>query len=214
MDGGPMQGPFESLLRANQLVAQTGANHLNSNSKLHIADYRLKIKSKIWNLKSEIEFDSGRDDDQKGWERNHWEWFQMERGRVMEILRADDDLFLKFGQVYVTTTYPQVVKAWHYHKVQTESHRCPCKDDQSSSFMIRGRVLRRKGRSTNSLSGSIILCWSKCPTESIMGGSASVRRRPSSSTSHRRSMRTMNPNEYRLPPHGKDIPYDWSRKDG
>ena len=46
-----------------------------------------------------------------------------ERGRVMEILRADDDLFLKFGQVYITTTYPQVVKAWHYHKVQTD-HIC------------------------------------------------------------------------------------------
>ena len=43
-----------------------------------------------------------------------------ERGRVMEILRADDDLFLKFGQVYITTTYPQVVKAWHCHKVQTD----------------------------------------------------------------------------------------------
>ena len=26
-----------------------------------------------------------------------------ERGRVMEILRADDDVFLKFGQVYVTS---------------------------------------------------------------------------------------------------------------
>jgi len=22
------------------------------------------------------------------------------------------------------------------------------------------------------------------------------------------------PDEYRLPPHGKDIPYDWARKDG
>jgi len=30
-----------------------------------------------------------------------------DRGRVMEILRADDDLFLKFGQVYITTTYPK-----------------------------------------------------------------------------------------------------------
>ena len=39
-----------------------------------------------------------------------------ERGRVMEILRADDDLFLNFGQVYITTTYPQVVKAWHYQE--------------------------------------------------------------------------------------------------
>jgi len=43
-----------------------------------------------------------------------------ERGRVMEILRADDALFMKFGQVYVTTTLPQVVKAWHYHKIQTD----------------------------------------------------------------------------------------------
>ncbi|MDP9296524.1 MAG: dTDP-4-dehydrorhamnose 3,5-epimerase, partial [Actinomycetota bacterium] len=27
-----------------------------------------------------------------------------ERGRLMEILRADDDGFRKFGQVYMTTT--------------------------------------------------------------------------------------------------------------
>src|SRR5512136_3383961 len=46
-----------------------------------------------------------------------------ERGRVMEILRADDEFFLKFGQVYISTTYPQVVKAWHYHKVKTD-HIC------------------------------------------------------------------------------------------
>jgi dTDP-4-dehydrorhamnose 3,5-epimerase len=46
-----------------------------------------------------------------------------ERGRIMEVLRVDDDLFSKFGQVYITTTYPQVVKAWHYHKVQTD-HIC------------------------------------------------------------------------------------------
>ena len=39
-----------------------------------------------------------------------------ERGRLMEILRCDDALFRKFGQVYMTTVYPGVVKAWHYHK--------------------------------------------------------------------------------------------------
>ncbi|PIZ20608.1 MAG: dTDP-4-dehydrorhamnose 3,5-epimerase, partial [Deltaproteobacteria bacterium CG_4_10_14_0_8_um_filter_43_12] len=33
-----------------------------------------------------------------------------ERGRLMEMLRADDDLFVKFGQVYMTTAYPGVVK--------------------------------------------------------------------------------------------------------
>lgn len=43
-----------------------------------------------------------------------------ERGTLMEILRTDDDLFEKFGQVYVTTVYPGVVKAWHGHKLQTD----------------------------------------------------------------------------------------------
>jgi dTDP-4-dehydrorhamnose 3,5-epimerase len=43
-----------------------------------------------------------------------------ERGWLMEILRADDELFTKFGQVYVSATYPGVVKAWHYHKVQVD----------------------------------------------------------------------------------------------
>ena len=36
-----------------------------------------------------------------------------ERGRLMEILRCDDDLFTQFGQVYMTTAYPGVVKGWH-----------------------------------------------------------------------------------------------------
>ena len=43
-----------------------------------------------------------------------------ERGTLMEILRSDDELFEKFGQVYVTTVYPGVVKAWHGHKLQTD----------------------------------------------------------------------------------------------
>ena len=47
-----------------------------------------------------------------------------ERGRLMEILRNDDDLFEKFGQVYMTTAYPKVVKAWHYHKKQTDNFTC------------------------------------------------------------------------------------------
>ena len=44
-----------------------------------------------------------------------------ERGRLTEMLRSDDDLFIKFGQCYMTTTYPGVVKAWHFHKIQTDN---------------------------------------------------------------------------------------------
>jgi dTDP-4-dehydrorhamnose 3,5-epimerase len=48
-----------------------------------------------------------------------------ERGWLMEILRSDDEaLFLKFGQAYVSATYPGVVKAWHYHKVQIDNFAC------------------------------------------------------------------------------------------
>ncbi len=47
-----------------------------------------------------------------------------ERGRLMEILRADDALFERFGQVYVTTAKPEIVKAWHYHKLQADHWVC------------------------------------------------------------------------------------------
>src|SRR3972149_1479482 len=43
-----------------------------------------------------------------------------ERGKLMEMLRSDDPFFQKFGQVYLTTGYPGVVKAWHYHEKQTD----------------------------------------------------------------------------------------------
>lgn len=47
-----------------------------------------------------------------------------ERGWLMEILRSDWDIFQKFGQVYVTTAYPNVAKAWHMHKKQTDHVVC------------------------------------------------------------------------------------------
>ena len=41
-----------------------------------------------------------------------------ERGRLMEMLRNDEEIFGGFGQVYLTVGYPGVVKGWHYHKEQ------------------------------------------------------------------------------------------------
>ena len=46
------------------------------------------------------------------------------RGRLMEILRCDDELFQQFGQVYITTAYPGIIKAWHYHKLQADNFTC------------------------------------------------------------------------------------------
>ncbi len=47
-----------------------------------------------------------------------------ERGRLMEILRRDDKIFKRFGQVYMTTARPGIVKAWHYHKKQDDHFCC------------------------------------------------------------------------------------------
>ena len=47
-----------------------------------------------------------------------------DRGRLMEILRSDDDMFIEFGQVYMTTAKPGVVKAWHWHRLQYDSFTC------------------------------------------------------------------------------------------
>lgn len=47
-----------------------------------------------------------------------------DRGYLMEILRDDDELFMKFGQCYVSATYPGIVKAWHAHRLQTDHFCC------------------------------------------------------------------------------------------
>ncbi len=47
-----------------------------------------------------------------------------ERGRLMEILRADDPLFRQFGQVYMTTAYPGVVIAWLFQRRDWDHFVC------------------------------------------------------------------------------------------
>ncbi|MHA1132352.1 MAG: dTDP-4-dehydrorhamnose 3,5-epimerase family protein [Candidatus Helarchaeota archaeon] len=42
-----------------------------------------------------------------------------ERGKIMHMLRADDPLFDKFGEIYFSVTYPNVIKGWHVHKTMT-----------------------------------------------------------------------------------------------
>ena len=46
------------------------------------------------------------------------------RGRLMEIIRSDDEIFEGFGQVYMTTAYPGVIKGWHYHRLQSDNFTC------------------------------------------------------------------------------------------
>jgi len=42
-----------------------------------------------------------------------------DRGRVMHMLRNDDEHFAAFGEIYFSTVYPGVVKGWHRHREMT-----------------------------------------------------------------------------------------------
>jgi len=42
-----------------------------------------------------------------------------ERGTIMHMLRCDDELFEKFGEIYFSKVYPDVVKGWHIHSEMT-----------------------------------------------------------------------------------------------
>lgn len=46
------------------------------------------------------------------------------RGWLMELVRCDSEFLPRFGQVYVTTCNPGVVKGWHRHKLQTDALAC------------------------------------------------------------------------------------------
>lgn len=43
-----------------------------------------------------------------------------DRGHLMEVQRSDDNHYLGFGQAYITSTNPGVVKAWYRHSVQLD----------------------------------------------------------------------------------------------
>jgi dTDP-4-dehydrorhamnose 3,5-epimerase len=135
------------------------------------------------------------------------------RGRLMEILRADDDLFVKFGQVYMTAAYPGVVKGWHYHKKQTDNFAVV------KGMMKVALYDNRKGSSTygeineffmgdyNPLLISVpkeVIHGFKCISET----EAIVINCPSEVYNYE------DPDEFRIDPHNNDIPYDWADRDG
>ncbi len=42
-----------------------------------------------------------------------------ERGAVLHMLRSDDPVFHKFGEIYFSKVFPGVIKAWKLHKKMT-----------------------------------------------------------------------------------------------
>lgn len=136
-----------------------------------------------------------------------------ERGWLMELLRSDDEgLFTRFGQAYVSATYPGVVKAWHYHTRQTDNFACiagmiklvlidtrdgsPTRDSINEFFLgernpvlVQVPKLVYHGWKCISVEPSLVINIPDEPYDRA------------------------DPDERRIAPHGT-LPYDWSRKDG
>lgn len=136
-----------------------------------------------------------------------------DRGWLTEILRADEeDLFRGFGQVYVSATYPGVVKAWHYHKLQLDNFACVAGMvklvlvDTRPGSPTEGVVNEFTVGSLNPLLVQVPKLvyhgWKCIGTEVALV--VNVPTEP---------YRYDEPDEYRLEPHGT-LPYDWSRRDG
>jgi len=135
-----------------------------------------------------------------------------ERGRVMEILRRDDDVFEAFGQAYMTTTYPGVVKAWHKHGKQTDNIVCVC-------GMIKLALYDgRSGSPTHGEVGEFYLgvhnpVLVQVPAGVYHGWMAVSQEEAVIINIPTRPYDRDHPDEQRLDPHENDIPYDWRRKD-
>ena len=42
-----------------------------------------------------------------------------DRGKIMHMLRNDDEIFRAFGEIYFSCIYENKIKAWHLHKKMT-----------------------------------------------------------------------------------------------
>lgn len=131
-----------------------------------------------------------------------------ERGRLMEILRSDDEGFVRFGQVYMTTTYPGVVKAWHLHKVQDDNFCClrgtvklvmyDARDDSPTKGTINELFIGDHDPKLVRVPPGVYHGW-KCVSEE----EAIILNLPTEPYNHEA------PDEYRAAWNTPDIPYSW-----
>jgi len=137
-----------------------------------------------------------------------------ERGRLMEILRCDEEKFFsKFGQVYMTTAYPNVVKGWHYHLLQ---------DDNLT--VVKGMIKlvlydRREDSPTSGEVNEFFIGEHRPMLVHIPRGVAHGFK--AIGTEEAIIVNTVTepynyeqPDEFRIPPHSSDVPYDWSLEEG
>lgn len=136
-----------------------------------------------------------------------------ERGRLMEILRCDDDFFSRFGQVYMTTAYPGVVKGWHYHLLQDDNFAVV-------KGMIKLVIFDRRLDSSTYGEANEFFIGEHRPMlvhipRGVLHGFKGIGTEEAIIVNFVTEPYNYDtPDEYRVDPHNGEIPYDWSQKDG
>ncbi len=136
-----------------------------------------------------------------------------ERGYLMEMMRDDDAFFRKFGQVYLSVVFPGVVKGWHYHKQQTDHFvfvkgmaKVVLYDDREGS--------RTRGEVNEFFMGEMNPILLVIPPL-VLHGMKGIGTEPAYLVNTPSEHYVYDdPDEFRVPPHGGEVPYDWERQDG
>jgi dTDP-4-dehydrorhamnose 3,5-epimerase len=136
-----------------------------------------------------------------------------ERGFLMEMLRSDWEEYEKFGQVYITAVYPGVVKGWHYHKLQTDHFVCV--QGMAKVVLYDGREdSPTHGEVNEFFMGTLDPILLRIP-KGVMHGFKGISEEMALIVNVPTELYNyQQPDEYRLPAHTDEIPYDWSRQDG
>ncbi len=132
-----------------------------------------------------------------------------ERGSIYHMLRNDDPLFEKFGEIYFSKVYPGVIKAWHIHSKMTLNYAVVCGmiklvlyDDRENS--------KTKGELMELFIGEDNYCLVKIPPN-VWNGFKGIGTKEAIVANC--ATEPHDPDEIkRKDPFTKDIPYDWSLK--
>jgi len=134
-----------------------------------------------------------------------------ERGCLTEILRSDEEIFERFGQIYVSLNYPGVIRAWHYHKKQEDLWA-----------VVKGMIKAvlydaREGSPTRGEVQEVFMgeqnpILLRIPI-GVLHGYKTIGVEPSLLINiPTRPYDRSEPDEYRLPYDSDEIPYDWAIK--
>lgn len=136
-----------------------------------------------------------------------------ERGKLMEFLRSDDDIFRKFGQVYITTVFPGVVKGWHAHQEQRDYLGCVWgmiklvlydgRDNSPTQGKFQEYFIGEQNPLLLSIPPGVWHGFKGIGTKEAI-----IINCPTLPYDY------LEPDELRIAPHGGKIKYDWDRQDG